>query len=143
MIGPLHCAHCGALIDLPYTSRRFCPARSVTSLPRALVGLMPPMKDALLDDQIVRAILAARGLVGAVRRLGVEAYTLEFGVFRHLSSVTSFEAAAQQVVGAGTPRLYEEYSELREQYPHFNPEAFGCRVADQTVCNPPEYWGVV
>ncbi len=35
---------------------------------------------------------------------------------------------------------HEEYAELREQYPHFEPAAFDCTAADQAVRNPPEYW---
>ncbi|MGO8685432.1 MAG: hypothetical protein ACLQUT_12765 [Thermoleophilia bacterium] len=96
--GPLYCAHCGALIDPPYTARRrYCnitcrngawrarrspatweevadePNEFLDALDSSLAGLIPPLTQAPLDDQIVRAILETRGLVGAFRRLGVEA----------------------------------------------------------------------
>jgi hypothetical protein len=96
--GPLYCAHCGARIDPPYTSRRrYCSITCRNAAWRArrspviwedtpetpsvaledamdasLAGLVPPMRAAPLDDQVVRAILEARGIAGAFRRLGVE-----------------------------------------------------------------------
>lgn len=98
LLGYLYCAHCGALIDPPYTSRRrYCnatcrkdalrarqspiiweevaeaPNEFLDALDRLLADLIPPFTSAPLDDQIVRAILEARGLAGAFRRLGVEA----------------------------------------------------------------------
>jgi hypothetical protein len=35
---------------------------------------------------------------------------------------------------------HEEYAELREQYPYFDPKAFDLAAADEAVRNPPEYW---
>ncbi|MGO8685162.1 MAG: hypothetical protein ACLQUT_11370 [Thermoleophilia bacterium] len=92
MIGPRTCAHCGALIDPPYTvRRRYCNATCRKDALRArrssdvcedapggvldvsLAALIPPLESAPFEDQVVRAILEARGLAGAFRGLGIEA----------------------------------------------------------------------
>lgn len=120
--------------------------------------LFPPP----LEDEATVSLAAA--LEGGLRKL---TYTYDFGDnWKHLLQVEKLQDADSSLLyprctagrRAAPPEdcgglwgyehlravladpSHEEYAELREQHPYFDPEEFDLAAADAAVRNPPAYW---